>query len=50
MVKPNYSFAKRQREIAKKQKKETKRAQKVEAQEQTSTADVSNPHVEKPQE
>ena len=28
MAKPNYSFAKRQREIAKKQKKDEKRAQK----------------------
>lgn len=32
MAKPNYSFAKRQREIAKKEKKEAKRKLKAEAQ------------------
>lgn len=32
MVKPNYAFAKRQRDLAKKQKKEEKRKQKAEAQ------------------
>lgn len=35
MAKPNYSFAKRQREIAKQQKKELKRQQKAEAKQQT---------------
>jgi len=34
MVKPNYAFAKRQRDIAKKQKSEEKRRQKAEAQQQ----------------
>ncbi len=32
MAKPNYSFAKRQREIAKKQKKEEKRLRKAGAE------------------
>jgi len=32
MAKPNYSYAKRQRELAKQQKKELKRKQKAEAQ------------------
>jgi len=32
MAKPNYAYAKRQRDIAKKQKKEEKRLQKAEAQ------------------
>lgn len=50
MVKPNYSFAKRQRELAKKQKKENKRAHKNEVQQQTMTEEIPNPHVEKPQE
>lgn len=31
MAKPNYSFEKRQRELAKKKKKEEKRLQKLEA-------------------
>ena len=31
MAKPNYAFEKRQKEIAKKKKKEEKRLQKVEA-------------------
>ncbi|MFK5915817.1 MAG: hypothetical protein QM484_15735 [Woeseiaceae bacterium] len=31
MVKPNYAFEKRQKEIAKKKKKEEKRLQKLEA-------------------
>lgn len=35
MAKPNYSFAKRQRELEKKQKKEEKRKQKVETKEAT---------------
>lgn len=33
MAKPNYSFAKRQRELEKKQKKEEKRKQKLETKE-----------------
>ena len=32
MAKPNYAFAKRQRDIAKKQKKEEKRLSKTDAQ------------------
>ena len=39
LPKPNYSYAKRQREIAKKQKKEDKRRQKAEAAEQAKTDD-----------
>jgi len=34
MAKPNYSFEKRQRELAKKKKKEEKRLQKLSAKEQ----------------
>ena len=34
MAKPNYSFEKRQRELAKKKKKEEKRLQKLKAKEQ----------------
>jgi len=34
MAKPNYAFAKRQRDIAKKQKKEEKKRLKAEAQQQ----------------
>ncbi len=45
MAKPNYSFEKRQRELAKKKKKEDKRQQKLLAkeqgtQDQRSTAEV----------
>jgi hypothetical protein len=35
LPKPNYSYAKRQREIAKKQKKEEKRRQKAQRAEET---------------
>ncbi|MEH6588551.1 MAG: hypothetical protein V7720_18525 [Halioglobus sp.] len=34
MAKPNYSFEKRQRELAKKKKKEEKRLQKLKAKEE----------------
>ncbi len=34
MAKPNYAFAKRQRDLAKKQKKEEKKRLKAEAQQQ----------------
>ena len=37
MAKPNYSFQKRQKELAKKQKKEEKRLKKAGAKEETET-------------
>ena len=40
MARPNYSFAKHQREIAKKQKKEAKRLRKAEAAQDKAPADV----------
>jgi hypothetical protein len=40
MPKPNYSYAKRRRELAKKQKKEAKRRQKAQLAEEPS-ADVA---------
>jgi len=48
MAKPNYSFEKRQRELAKKKKKEDKRQQKLKAkeegtQDQQSTAEGDEP-------
>ena len=45
MAKPNYSFQKRQRDLAKKQKKEEKRLRKAGAKEDaaTQTADDPNP-------
>jgi hypothetical protein len=45
-VKPNYSFQKRQREIAKKQKKEEKRKQKMGADEPA--VDVTDASVTPP--
>ena len=45
MGKPNYSFAKRQRDLVKKQKKEEKRLRKAEAK-QASTPDVAQPGAE----
>jgi hypothetical protein len=39
MARPNYSFAKHQREIAKKQKKEAKRLRKAEASQEPPAAD-----------
>ena len=44
MAKPNYAFAKRQRDLAKKQKKEAKRLRKAEAAaEAPATTDVKPP-------
>jgi hypothetical protein len=40
MARPNYSFAKHQREIAKKQKKEAKRLRKAEASQDKPPADI----------
>jgi hypothetical protein len=42
MAKPNYSFVKRQKEIAKKQKKEEKRQQKL-AESQPATEQEDSP-------
>ena len=42
MAKPNYAFEKRQRDLAKKQKKEEKRLSKAEAQ-QPPAEEVSTP-------
>ena len=42
MAKPNYAFAKRQRDLAKKQKKEEKRLKKAGAQD-TPSPDVQPP-------
>ena len=44
MVKPNYAFAKRQRDIAKKQKSEEKRRLKTEAQ-QPPVAEEAQPQL-----
>jgi len=43
MAKPNYAFAKRQRDLAKKQKAEEKRLRKAEAQKTPDPADASEP-------
>jgi hypothetical protein len=40
LAKPNYAFAKRQRELAKKQKKEDKLKRKAEQAEQTAQGDA----------
>jgi len=45
MAKPNYSFEKRQRELAKKKKKEEKLAEKA-ARKNTGSGDVSNEPAE----
>lgn len=52
MAKPNYAYAKRQRDIAKKQKKEEKRKLKAEAQpaDETQLEDAVQPAVEAQQE
>ncbi|HEX4883477.1 MAG TPA: hypothetical protein VFX05_05005 [Casimicrobiaceae bacterium] len=47
MAKPNYAFAKRQRDLAKKQKKEAKRLRKTEPVE-GAPAPESTPPPEKP--
>ena len=41
MAKPNYAFAKRQRDLAKKQKKEEKRLRKAEASANDTSEDQS---------
>lgn len=46
MAKPNYSFAKYQRELAKKKKKEEKRRQKSEAQQKQTQEDFSQSPVD----
>lgn len=43
MAKPNYAFAKRQRDLAKKQKKEEKRLRKAEALQSTAPGQPSPP-------
>ena len=43
LAKPNYSFEKRQREIAKKKKKDEKLAKKQEARQDTGTDDAAPP-------
>ena len=43
MAKPNYSFEKRQRELAKKRKKEEKRMRKAEARAALSQEDSTEP-------
>jgi hypothetical protein len=43
MAKPNYAFAKRQRDIAKKAKKEEKRLKKAEAQQPEDTGNPGKP-------
>jgi hypothetical protein len=49
LAKPNYSYEKRQRDLAKKQKKEEKRKRKMESVEPTADASVAPPpDVEKP--
>jgi hypothetical protein len=48
MAKPNYSFEKRQRELAKKKKKEEKRLQKLGAKENR-TEEVQPPAAENDQ-
>ena len=46
MGKPNYAFAKRQRDLAKKQKKEEKRQRKAGTQSERSSEDPTQPLVE----
>ncbi|GIK86799.1 MAG: hypothetical protein KJ018_11755 [Burkholderiales bacterium] len=46
MATPNYAFQKRQRDLAKKQKKEAKRLRKAE-QSATTTTQVPAPHPDK---
>lgn len=49
MAKPNYAFAKRQRDLAKKQKKEEKRKRKLEGGNPTPDQNVPDvPPAEKP--
>ncbi|MFN0305745.1 MAG: hypothetical protein ACKVQU_35945 [Burkholderiales bacterium] len=46
MAKPNYAFAKRQRDLAQKQKKEEKRKKKAESQLERPADDPLQPGVE----
>ncbi len=46
MAKPNYAFAKRQRDLAKKQKKEEKRLRKAAASEEQAPEDAQAPQTE----
>jgi hypothetical protein len=46
MAKPNYAFAKRQRDLAKKQKKEEKRLRKAAAIEEQAPEDAQAPQIE----
>jgi hypothetical protein len=46
MAKPNYSFEKRQKEIAKKKKQEEKRLKKVAAKDELPQADQPQPSVD----
>ncbi len=45
MAKPNYAFAKRQRDLAKKQKKEEKRQRKTGAADSPQQPDTESPPV-----
>jgi len=47
MGKPNYKFAKRQRDLAKKKKKDEKRQRKAEGQSERSPEDSTQPLVER---
>lgn len=47
MGKPNYKFAKRQRDLAKKQKKEEKRQRKAGTPSEQSPEDQTQPSVER---
>lgn len=49
MAKPNYSFEKRQRELAKKKKKEEKRLQKLKSKEDKALGQTSSPDEPDPQ-
>lgn len=48
MAKPNYSFEKRQRELAKKRKQDAKDAKKREAREAAAAQSVAEPQVGAP--
>ena len=50
LAKPNYSFEKRQRELAKKKKKDEKLARKQEARDEARPGDAPAPDDTKPQE
>jgi hypothetical protein len=48
MAKPNYSFAKRQRDLLKKQRKEEKRQRKATTQSATPSQELDRPPVDPP--